>query len=307
METKVNYTVVGFFVTFSLMVMIIIAFWLSVGLSNKTYNNYVVYINESVSGLSLKAPVKFNGVDVGYVTEIKIRASNPQQVYLLLSIEEGTPISQSTVAQLSSQGLTGIAYLELDGGKADSLALTAKPGEEYPVIQSRPSLFTRLDTTIEHMSQSFDKFSVGLGAILTQQNGEKFTQILNNLASVSKVLSENSDSLNHLIRDTQSVMANTAVASKKFSSVLDNINASAQSVDEFAASWQSVGGTAQETLNNTTAVMQGLNDQFLPDFVETLSEIRSAVRSLESITTEIEQNPAVIIRGKTQSQLGPGE
>jgi len=53
---------------------------------------------------------------VGKVQNIKLDPENPQQVQLLFAIEHGTPIKQDTLAVLKSQGLTGIAYVELSGG-----------------------------------------------------------------------------------------------------------------------------------------------------------------------------------------------
>ena len=54
------------------------------GYSTKHYRMYAVYINESVSGLSVDAAVKYNGVDVGTVKSIQIDAENPQLVFILL-------------------------------------------------------------------------------------------------------------------------------------------------------------------------------------------------------------------------------
>ena len=53
-----------------------------------------------------------------------------------------------TVAVLRMQGLTGIGYVELTGGRRDSPPLLAQPGEDYPVIRSGPSLMVRLDCAV---------------------------------------------------------------------------------------------------------------------------------------------------------------
>ena len=63
---------------------------------------------------------------------IQLDPANPQRVRLLFAIERGTPIKQDTVAVLKTQGLTGIAYVELSGGAADSPPLVASGAGEYP-------------------------------------------------------------------------------------------------------------------------------------------------------------------------------
>ena len=65
-----------------------------------------------------------------------------------VAIERGTPVKEDTVAILQTQGLTGIAYVELTAGRRNSPPLVARPGEEFPVIRAGPSLLTRLETSV---------------------------------------------------------------------------------------------------------------------------------------------------------------
>ena len=94
--------------------------WLaSGGAWQKKVDLYRAIEDESVAGLNLNAPVKYNGVDVGKVRAIELDHANPNRVNLLFAIERGTPIREDTIAVLKTQGLTGIAYVELSGGAAD--------------------------------------------------------------------------------------------------------------------------------------------------------------------------------------------
>ena len=98
METKGYYAAVGFFVIVFLSIGLIIGLWLSVGVSTKSYNYYRIYIKESVAGLSVSAPVKYNGVDVGTVKKMALNPQNPNQVEILVAVEENTPITTATRA-----------------------------------------------------------------------------------------------------------------------------------------------------------------------------------------------------------------
>ena len=114
-----NYSVVGAFVLILGALLIAGVLWLaSGGALQKSYNQYLAIADESVAGLNLNAPVKYNGVDVGKVRKIWLDPVNPQRVILLFAIERGTPIKEDTIAVLKTQGLTGIAYVELSGGAA---------------------------------------------------------------------------------------------------------------------------------------------------------------------------------------------
>ena len=76
METKVNYAAVGAFVVLLGAVLIASVLWLaSGGAWQKKFDLYLAIEDESVAGLNLNAPVKYNGVDVGKVQQIQLELS----------------------------------------------------------------------------------------------------------------------------------------------------------------------------------------------------------------------------------------
>ena len=89
-------------------------------------------MTESVAGLNLNAPVRYRGVDVGRVRKIALAPGNVEQVQLTLDIERGTPVKEDTVATLQTQGLTGIAFVELTAGHRDSPRAAREPGRAVP-------------------------------------------------------------------------------------------------------------------------------------------------------------------------------
>ena len=126
MDTKVNYAAVGAFVLLLCVALVAGILWLAVGFGHKKeIQMYLAIVNESVAGLNMDAPVKYLGVTVGKVKSIQLNPSQPEQVVLLFAIKKSTPIKVDTVAVLKTQGLTGIAYVELIGSTAGCLSSTA--------------------------------------------------------------------------------------------------------------------------------------------------------------------------------------
>jgi phospholipid/cholesterol/gamma-HCH transport system substrate-binding protein len=155
MEEKVNFAVVGLFVLVLGTALIGAVLWLSSGRSYGTdYDTYQIYLKESVAGLNLNAPVLYRGVEVGRVRKIALAPGNVEEVQVTLAIKSGTPIKVDTVAVLQTQGLTGIAYVDLTGGGRASPVLQARNGEPYPVINTGPSLMVRLDAGLIDAAQT---------------------------------------------------------------------------------------------------------------------------------------------------------
>ncbi|MFI4963297.1 MAG: MlaD family protein, partial [Legionellales bacterium] len=159
MEAKTNYTIVGLVVVILAAGLLSAGLWLSVGFNQKTYSLYTVYLHEAASGLSEESPVKYNGVQVGFVKDIKLTKNDPRNVAILLSIEEGTPITTSTSATLISQGITGVTYVGLSASTSDLTPIVKMPDEPYPVIPAKPSLFNQLDAIIRQASENVTKVS----------------------------------------------------------------------------------------------------------------------------------------------------
>ena len=95
---------VGLFVLILGTALVAVVLWLaSGGAFKQRHNLFLAIMDESVSGLSANAPVKYNGVEVGKVRDIRLHSGDPERVDLLFAIERGTPIKQDTVAVLKTQ------------------------------------------------------------------------------------------------------------------------------------------------------------------------------------------------------------
>jgi len=234
MEYKVNYLVVGVFVLVLFFLMIFGIFWLSSSDHRRPYTEYLVYMNESVNGLSEQAPVKFNGVNIGYVKSITLNPNNLQQVKLLLKIEEGIPITKSTYASLKAQGVTGITYIGLESKRVKSAPLVARPGEDYPVIDSQPSLLVQLGDTIRDVSTNISSLSVDVQQAFDEKNRASLEQTLANLSVFTRHLAENSEKFDKTLAQAEIVATNSAQVSQALIEILPQIKVISSNLEKLS-------------------------------------------------------------------------
>ena len=315
METKVNQTVVGTFVLVLGAAGIAAVLWLGSGrLSQKEYRPYLAYFTESVSGLNLHAPVKSRGVAVGSVREISLDPTNPERVRLVLEVEKGTPVKEDTVAILGVQGLTGIAYIELSGGTRDSPTLHAAPGEPAPVIRTGPSLMRRLDTAGTTLLSDLDESTRRLNDVLDKDTRANLRAAIADLRQVTQAFARRSADLEAVVAGTAVMARNGAQASADLPRLVERLEGAAAAVERMAESMAQAGQSARLALDGVGAAATGagtavqqLEGQALPEIGRLVAELQATSASLGRVSRELEQNPGLLLQGRSPVPAGPGE
>lgn len=286
MESKANYRVVGLIVLILAAGLLAGGLWLSVGFNKKTYDIYTVYVPEPVSGLGDDSIVKYNGVKVGVVSKIELNQFDPQQVRLELKIEEGTPITTSTHATLISQGITGTNYLGLTASTPSLFPLQKTPGEPYPVIPYKASFFSQLEKNINDVS-------VGIKRIFDKENAAALKGSLLNLQKVSDVVAKNNHNLNKSLEELPLLIKDLKASVDRFGSMSS----------EMSAAGKQVSATMKAGKNTIDKISQ----QTIPPIVLLIQRMDTIASNLEKVSSQMRQNPAVIIRGSAPPKSGPGE
>jgi phospholipid/cholesterol/gamma-HCH transport system substrate-binding protein len=328
MESKTHYIIVGLFVIILSLSLIAVGLWLSVGTANKLYDTYQAYMSESVSGLNLKAPVKYRGVEVGQVAKIALSPRHPNHISVLLEIERGTPLKQDTFAILSTQGITGLAFIELTGGSLDAPPLTAKPGERYPEIQTKPSLLFRIDATITLLSDNLQQISsiakdllqnlrdvaVTTNALMSNENRLAVANSLRNVETITRTVMDKMKQMDSGTTVTMQLIENTnktlvkmpefltslQKTAVKLPNIINSINEMTQTFSKTAMTLtQAIEVNSQQSTKMLESVAQttktidntvAMGSQDLSFFTQqALPEVTNSIRELRELLSELRE------------------
>ena len=162
MESDRHYFVEGLFIIVLSLGAALFAAWLT-GSGHRDDVVYRIRFAESVSGMSLGDPVKYRGVDVGTVEAMKIDPADPRLVQVDVRLRKETPVKTDTTATLKLKGITGVVFIELNGGSPEtSSLLAATPANQMPEIPAEKGNLAMLDElpkVIEKLPGVIDKFS----------------------------------------------------------------------------------------------------------------------------------------------------
>lgn len=287
MEPKQHYLAVGAFVIAAIVGVLAFVVWLANISERGSYDTYQTFVSESVNGLSVGSAVKYRGVDVGKVTKIDIPEKNPNKVRIVMDIDDETPITVGTVAVIQMQGITGVAYIELRGAVAGGEKIPLVGNNKIPIIPSAPSEFRQIVDTVPDMLQKFTELANKLQGFASDENQEKFANILANLESFSQDVGpdENGTTMIQQLRDTAAQVKQSAATigdiaehSRKDTERL--LRQSAETVDKI--------GQLTETTGELTA--KGYHDLH-----QLLLELKKTARELQDLSRNLKENPSRII------------
>ena len=279
METKSNYTFIGLAVLTLIVGLISSALWLSVGFDRKTYDTYLIYMDEPVSGLNEESPVKYSGVKVGFISDIQLSPSNPTRVNIIVKIEHDVLITTSTEASLVAQGITGNTFLGLNATTSTRKRLKKKPNDPYPVIPYKPSFYFQLENKINRL---FD-----------EDNINNMRLIIKNLEEIAQTFKKNDPNIDQSLRELPRLINALETSASRFNSMATNVSVA--------------GIQFTQTMKLGKHTINQLAQQTIPNMIILLRRLDHIASNLEVVSNQLRQNPAIIIRGTAPPKPGPGE
>lgn len=319
MNNRVNYSLIGFLVLLGLSMIIAFGYWLLKPSEEAEMQTYAIYFDESVLGLNLDAPVKYRGINVGKVAMLKINPNNSEQVEVLINVLKTTPIKSSTVAQLTSQGITGLSYINLSFGDDSSLPLKAKKDEEYPVIKTIPSLLIKLENTFGDVTFNLSETLQRTRELLKEENQADISLLLKNSAIFMSKMNQILD--DETINNFKQMVKNLNSSSQKLDNMMPRveelIKKSGKWEDDISASFYSIMNSYlgikgsmeifKKSLESGDFNLKEMTSDVLPAMNNTLLEMQSLMIKIEETLSKHERSPADVIFMQEQIKKGPGE
>lgn len=307
MESKVSYVLVGAFVLLLSAVLIAGVLWLTAGAPRETFETYAVYPSESVSGLSVGSTVYYKGVPVGRVTTVGLDPEDPQRVRLLLAIKPNTPVKTDTVAVLEVQGLTGVADINLTGGSRAAPRLVARANQPYPVINSVPSLWGRLDQVVSELSANIKEVGGRVNDLLDANNRRLIGETLADLHKLTSVLAARSPELTAALSDLAATLHEARQVGTKLPAAIDQVQRSAAGIERMADEATKTAAALRKVTLTSGAVVQRIENDTLPQATALMTELQRAAEELKNTLAELRRDPNALIYGAPRRPPGPGE
>jgi phospholipid/cholesterol/gamma-HCH transport system substrate-binding protein len=301
MENKAHALAAGIFVVVATALLILLAAWLTRDTGQRDV--YEISTRETITGLQSQAAVRYRGVDVGKVADIGFDSKAQGNVLIRLEVDREAPVTQDTFATLGFQGVTGLAFVQLDDTGKSAPRLAPENGHP-PRIPLQPGLLQKLTVKGEAILDQVEQATAKVNELLGDANQRRFSTTLDSLGQAATDASRLAQRMNNTVEqrldpalaEAAQTLRSVRGTSDEFARTARRLNATDGPIDRLAEGSQALSHAA-DSFNAAT----------LPRLNRVTEDASRAARQLGRTVTTIGDNPQSLIYGTGAISPGPGE
>jgi len=308
MENKAHALAAGIFVVAIAALLVALAAWLTRDTGERDI--YEISTREAVTGLQSQAAVRYRGVDVGKVAHIGFDPKAPGNVLMRLEIDREAPITSDTFATLNYQGVTGLAFVQLDDSGQPAPRLRGDD-DHPPRIPLKPSLLSKLTTRGEVILDEVEKVAKSLGEMVGEANQRRVATALDNLGTAAANTNRLAQRLDATVdKRVDPALAEATATMRSVQKSADEVSKTAADFSKTARRLNEKDGPMDRLAEGTEALSHAadsFNAATLPRINRVTEDTSRAVRQLSRTVNNINDNPQSLIYGSGRVEPGPGE
>ncbi|PKO60839.1 MAG: MCE family protein [Betaproteobacteria bacterium HGW-Betaproteobacteria-18] len=313
MENKSHALAAGLFVLFVTALLITLAVWLT--RDTRQLRSYELSGAVNLSGLQPQASVRYQGVPVGKVTGIGLDPQTRGHVLVRIAVDDLAPISASTFATLGYQGVTGLAFIQLDDSEPRQTAAAplAQLGDNRR-IPLKPGLMSKLTDRGERVLGQLDEASQRLNELLSSQNQQTLMTTLGNLgqaaAEIQQLTAQTRTLLPEMAQGTRDSLATLKATSLQVGESADAARTSARAFQRVTERMFAPGGTLDQFGQGVevwVATNQTLQSVTLPRLNLAAQDLARSTRQIGELAQTLRDTPQAMLLGAPVPSPGPGE
>jgi|CXWL01.1.fsa_nt_gi phospholipid/cholesterol/gamma-HCH transport system substrate-binding protein len=288
MENRAHALVAGIFVIFLSITVTFVAMWFSG--NNIQRNSYLVVTKESVSGLNPQSAVHYRGVNIGKVENIEFDPDNPHQILIHISVDENVRLQNTIYAQLGYQGVTGLAYIQLND---DGIGNEQLPSDAQ--IPMRRSLLDEVTGSGQDLLSNVNQLVLKMHQLLDDQNQAHVSKILQNIEKATRNFDGIAGRLQPVLESFTGLTTESATLVKNLDQLLGEVNITVAKINQKEGIFDSLSHSTQELATT------------IPELRKVSNSIARNSNNLDKVLHQLEENPQSLLFGRPPSLAGPGE
>lgn len=307
MENRSHALMTGIFTIALLVATVLIGLWFN---RDKTeLVPYEIVTTQSIPGLNPQATVRYRGLEIGRVDTIVFDPRVTGQILIRLSVDEASPITSTTYASLGYQGVTGIAFIQLNDERTGSPRL--KTGSDAIArIPLRPGLLDQLEDRGLAILVKAEQITTSLDELLSPENRATMLGAFESVDRAADAYAAIPQRLDPVLNQLPSLITKVDRSMDSIDTLATSATSMTRNYDNLATRLQAPDGPI-ERLNSTIGALGAATSELeletLPHVVQMTDEARASLRAVRRTANSFSDRPQSILFGTPGDAPGPGE
>ncbi|QID17509.1 MCE family protein [Nitrogeniibacter mangrovi] len=262
----------------------------------------------NVTGLNLQAAVRYRGISAGRVEEIVIDPTDPRDIVVRISLRKDLPLTRGTTASLGYQGVTGLAFVQLEDRGEDLRPLEAAPGA-LPRIALAPSLMDELSNVALDAMAQFKTVAQQFKQLFADENVARMGEALKRLESAARGMDRTFNEAPAMIASVRKMFSpeNQARIATAMAHLEQASGEAGPAIGEFRALLVKLRETSEHIDQASVAAGNDLLNGSLPRLNTLMKELTVTSQRLTRLIEEVDAAPQMLLLGRGTQPPGPGE
>lgn len=306
MENRAHALIAGLFVVLLGLATAVTVWWLGQKAQDVRY--YLLEARQNVTGLNTHAQVRYRGIRAGRVERIDLDERDSRVILVRISLDARYPLTAGSKAKLNTQGLTGIAYVQIEDDGSDPRPL-ASTGGDPPRLALKPTLLDTLGAQAGDIATQANLLMLRLGQLLSEDNLGNIARTLDNLETLSLGVNRGMEDLPATLASLRHLLSTENV--QKLSAALAHVERASRDsapligeMRETVKAMSRLAGSLDRLAAETGSELKG---QTLPRVGELMDELTGNSRRLARLIETLDSHPESLVFGRQAPVPGPGE
>jgi phospholipid/cholesterol/gamma-HCH transport system substrate-binding protein len=296
MENRAHALIAGCFVLLLGLATLFALWWFKQG--GMQTHRYVVDTQRNVTGLNLQGQVRYRGIRAGKVEAIDTDPADPRRIFITIGLDTRFTVTRGTSAVLGQQGVTGIAYVQIEDDGSDLAA--AIPGADGLIhIPMRDGAGEGLAERAGRAMEQVQLIAQRLNTVVDQRNLDNIARTLDNLAATSAQLRtvlapENQARLQRILANVEATTSQTAPLTAELRGLVRHLATLTERGEGLLLQADATGARLQAST--------------LPQAEQLMRELNTTSHQLARVLERLDADPQMLLLGhRNDAHAGPGE
>jgi phospholipid/cholesterol/gamma-HCH transport system substrate-binding protein len=311
MENRSHALMTGFFTIALLIAAVLAGIWFNRDRVERV--PYLIATTESIPGLNPQAAVRYRGLEVGKVDDISFSPATAGQIVIRLSVDPEAPVTKTTYAKLGYQGVTGIAFIQLDDDSTGSPLLRSDK-DHVAAIPLRQGFLDQLEKRGEIILKKTEEITTRIDQLVAPENQKIMIGALESLGKTADAYAAIPKQLEPTLKRLPELTAKADQTMASFNELSASASKTVKNYDKLATSLQAPDGPITrltETIDRVGGSLEGVTSDLeldtLPHVVTMTDEARTSLRAVKRTANSLSDRPQGLLFGAAVAAPGPGE